>query len=198
MAKAKNPPSAVAPIAGLLPVQWKHHMDTDEDWTERLENVGEAGVGEVIAALDHGDAEIRALACSLAYAIGVAGLGAHAARTVARVAELADGDPKPKVRNRARTVHEGLAGEMQRVAIHRELPWLAGYTEAALPHATAALDDPRAAVRLQVYLWWINAAAVPADTRKIVADKLAALIDRETDAIARRAAQLACAQLRGA
>lgn len=198
MAKPKTPAAAAAPIAGATPVQWKHHMDTDEDWTERLDGIGDAAVLEVIAALDHGDAEVRALACSLSYAIGVAGLGEHAEHTVARLAALAGGDPKAKVRNRARTVHEGLHGELQRVALHRELPWLARYAEAAVPQAIAALADPRAAVRLQVYLWWTHAAALPAELRTTVADRLAGQIDRETDAITRRAAQLACDHLRGA
>ena len=197
MAKPRKAPPADVSIAGFTPAEWKQHMDTDEDWTERLEGASEAKVREVIAALDHADAEVRALACSMAYAIGVSGLGQHAGTTVARLAAIAEGDPKPKVRSRARVVHEGMSGELQRATIRRELPWLTEYSEAALPQAVAALDDPRDFVRLQVYMWWANAAAIPAATRTKVADKLATLAGRETDDVTRRAAELAHAHVRG-
>lgn len=198
MAKLRRAPSADVRIAGFTPAEWKQHMDTDEDWTERLEGAPEASVLEVIAALDHADADVRALACSLAYAIGVSGLGAHADRTVARLSAIAEGDPKPKVRSRARVVHEGLAGELQRATIRRELPWLTEWSEAAVPQAVAALDDARDYVRLQVYMWWANAASIPASVRPAVADKLAQLATRETDEVTRRAAELAHAHVRGA
>jgi hypothetical protein len=172
-------------------------MDTDEDWTERLENASESQVREAIAALEHGDAEVRALACNLVYAIGIEGLGANAQSTIARLAALAQSDAKAKVKNRARIVHEGLAGDLQRAEIRRELPWLAAYAKDAWPKAVGALDDARVAVRLQVYLWWTNAPQIPADVRASAAAKLAAQCERETDDVTRRAAQLALAQVRG-
>jgi hypothetical protein len=197
VAKPRKESTSNVTIAGLSPAQWKHHMDTDEDWTERVENASEAQVLEVVAALDHADADVRALACNIAYAIGVGGLGSHAQSTVTRLAALAESDPKPKVRNRARVVHEGLAGELERAAIRRELPWLAAYSEDAAPQAAAAIDDAREGVRLQVYLWWANASAIPAAIRAEVAGKLAVQAERETDELTRRAAQLAHAHVRG-
>jgi hypothetical protein len=131
------------------------------------------------------------------YAIGVAGLGDRAPSAVVRLAALAAGDANNKVRNRARIVHEGLAGELERVAVRRELPWLAAFAEDALPEALAALDDPREPVRLQVYLWLANAPAIPAKVGATIADKLAAQAERETDDVTRRAAQLAYAHVRG-
>lgn len=197
MAKPRSSATSTEVIAGFTPAQWKQHMDTDEDWTERLEGIGEAAVREVVAALGHADAELRILACNLAYAIGVDGLGAHAAEVVTTLEALAAKDGKPKVRTRARLVHEGLAGDLERAAIRRELPWLGGYSEAAIPAAIAAIEDPRPAVRLQVYLWWSNAKAVPAEVGRAVAAKLAAAIDRESDPVTRRAAELARANVAG-
>lgn len=197
MAKPRSSATSTEVIAGFTSAQWKQHMDTDEDWTERLEGVDQAAVREVVAALGHADAELRILACNLAYAIGVDGLGPHAGEAVTTLEALAAKDTKPKVRSRARLVHEGLAGDLERAAIRRELPWLGGHSEAAIPAAIAAMDDPRPTVRLQVYLWWSNAKAVPAEAARAVAAKLAAVIDRETDPVTRRAAELARANVAG-
>jgi hypothetical protein len=198
VAKAKKGSGSSVKIAGWTPDEWQAHMDADEDWTERLEGASEAKVLEAIAALDHAEASVRALACNLVYAIGVDGLGDHASRTVARLSELSQGDSAVKVRNRARIVHEGLAGEVERAAIRREMPWLSGYAENALPQATAALADPRQPVRLQVYLWWANATGVPSKARTGAAEAIAAALDAETDEVTHRAAQIALAHLRGA
>jgi F0F1-type ATP synthase membrane subunit c/vacuolar-type H+-ATPase subunit K len=195
MAKSRKTSSAPLTIAGLTTDQWKHHMDVDEDWTERLEGIGEPAVREVLGALEHADADVRALAASLAYGIGAAGLGGHAAGVVARLADVAERDPKAKVRNRARVVHESLAGEVERAAIRREHPWLEAYASEALSAAEAAIDDPREAVRLQVYLWWTSAVAVSPEVRPVIVAKLAAGVERETDDVVRRAAQLAHAHL---
>src|SRR5687767_1125022 len=118
-------------------------MDADEDWTERLEGATEEHIREAIAALGNDDAAVRALACNLVYAIGVPALGDHAPEAVERLAALASGDGNAKVRNRARIVHEGMAGELERAAIRNEFPWLAAFAEDALPKAVAALDDAR-------------------------------------------------------
>jgi hypothetical protein len=196
VAKSRKTSSSTEPIAGLTPEQWKHHMHTDEDWTERLEGASEASVREVVAALEHADAEVRGLACNMVYAVGVEALGEHAVNAVARLHALSQEDRNAKVRNRARIVHEGIAGELERIQIRRELPWLAAFSEDALPRAAAAIDDTRDAVRLQVYLWWANATAIPAAMRTEVADKIAARAERETDEVTRRAAQLAHAHVR--
>jgi hypothetical protein len=198
VAKAKKGSGSSVTIAGWTPDEWQAHMDADEDWTERLEGASEPKVLEAIAALDHGEASVRALACNLVYAIGIEGLGEHASRTVARLFELAHGDSAVKVRNRARIVHEGLAGELERAAIRREMPWLSAYSEHALPKATAGLADPRQPVRLQVYLWWANATGVPSKARAAAIEAIAAALDAETDEITHRAAQIALAHLRGA
>lgn len=197
MGKARKGSGSSETIAGWTPDEWQSHMNVDEDWTERLEGASEAKVLEAITALEHPDAKVRALACNLVYAIGVEGLGEHAARTVARLHALAQGDSVAKVRNRARIVHEGMAGEVERAAIRREMPWLSAYAEHALPQATAALADARQSVRLQVYLWWANATSVPTKIRTSVGDTIAAQLDAETDEVTHQAAQIALAHLRG-
>jgi hypothetical protein len=173
-------------------------MDADEDWTERLEGASEEHIREAIAALGNDDAGVRALACNLVYAIGVPALGEHAPGAVERLAALASSDGNARVRNRARIVHEGMAGELERASIRTEFPWLAEFAEDALPKAVAALDDTRESVRLQVYMWWCNAGTIPAAIRKSAADKLGALAGRETDEVTRRAAQLALAHVQAA
>lgn len=195
MAKAASGSSVT--IAGFTVAEWKKHMDTDEDWTERLEHANDTSVREVVGALDHEDVEVRGLACNMVYAIGIEALGTHAQATVDKLAALAERDSKPKIRNRARVVHEGLAGELERATIRRDLPWLAEYSEAAVPKAVAAIDDARAPVRLQVYLWLANAGAIPADARATLATKLGAQIERETDDVTRRAAEIALAHVKG-
>ncbi|MBX7080936.1 MAG: hypothetical protein K1X88_17185 [Nannocystaceae bacterium] len=194
---AKKTPSASVTIAGFTVEQWKQHMDEDEDWTERLEDAPDARVAEVVAALDHADADVRGLACNLAYALGVEGLRGHAEAAVERLANLSRSDPKPKVKSRARVVHETLAADLQRAAIRRELPWLGAWDPAAVPAAIAALQDPREAVRVQVYLWWSNAGTVPASARGDAATALRRAAERETDATARHLASLAVAALGG-
>jgi hypothetical protein len=196
VAKARKSPGVDVTIAGFTPAQWKQHQDTDEDWTERLDGASEAAVRDVVQALEHADATVRALACNLAYALGVAGLGDHAPAAVERLAVMAQ-DDKVKVRNRARIVHETLATELERTAILREHPWLSGFDPAALPQAIAALDDARPLVRLQTYLWWANASEIPSAARADALTKLAASATRETDDVARRAAEIAHAVLRG-
>ena len=196
MAKSRKSSAPTPPIAGFTPEQWKKHMDVDEDWTERLIGASEAHVGEVLAALDDADATVRGLACNLAYALGVEGLGTRAAQAVERLATLAQSDPAKKVRTRAAVVHEGLAGALEHATIRGELPWLAGYDPDVLPAAIAAIEDARAAVRLQVYLWWANAAAIPQAARAAASDRLAARLEQETDAMTRRAAELALGHVR--
>lgn len=203
MAKAAKSPAsrdAATPtvkLAGFTPAEWKQHMDVDEDWTERLEGASAATVAEIVAALDHGDGEVRLLACNLVYALGLDGLADATTDAIARVGALASGETKAKIRARARLVHESLSADLQRAQIRRELPWLAGFSADAIAAATAAIDDPRDTVRVQVYVWWANAGAVPAAARGGIADKLAAAAGRETDPIAKRAAELAQAHVRG-
>lgn len=183
-------------LVGFTVAEWKQHMDVDEDWTERLEGATPEATDEVIAALGHTDADVRLLACNLVYALGIAGLGDAAATAVARVGELAARETKSKIRSRARLVHESLTSDLQRAQINRELPWLTGFSASAIADATTALDDSREAVRLQVYVWWANAGAVPAAAREVVAVKLAAAIAKENDPLTRRAAELALAHMR--
>lgn len=197
MAKPRKPSAPAAAIAGFTPAEWKQHMDTDEDWTERLEGAPEPSVREVIGALDHEGADVRALACNLAYALGVDGLGAHADAAVERLAALAQGDKNAKVRSRARLVHESLAGELERAAVRRELPWLAAFDPSATDAAFAAGEDPRDAVRLQVYLWWANATTLDPQTAAKATKALKAAVDRESDPVLRQAGEIALARLRG-
>ncbi len=196
MAAKKPPPSSVT-IAGFTPAQWKQHMDEDEDWTERLEDASADRVAEVVAALAHADAEVRGLACNLAYALGADGLGAHADAAVRQLASLASGDPKPKVKSRARLVHETLAADLQRARIRRELPWLAAWDPEQVAAATAALGDGRDAVRLQVYLWFSNAGATPPTVRAAAATALRAAAGKEQDPTLRHAVSLAIAAMGG-
>lgn len=196
---ASSDPSAreATKLVGFTVAEWKQHMDTDEDWTERLEGAGAAATSEVIDALAHADADVRLLACNLVYALGVTGLGDAAATAVTRTAELAARETKAKIRSRARLVHETLSADLQRAQIRREFPWLTGFSADALAGATAALDDPREPVRLQVYVWWANAGAVGAATREVIAGRLIAAVARESDPLTRRAAELALSHVRG-
>ncbi len=198
MANAKQSTTVAVSIAGFTPEQWKQHMDTDEDWTERLDGVGEAAVREVLVALQHAEADVRALACNLVYAIGIDGLGGHANEAVELLAKLVAGESKAKVKARARMVHDSMAEELSRVTIRREMPWLASYAAAALPAAIGALADERPAVRLQVYVWLSNAGAIGAEHRAVLVGRLEAAVGRETDAISKRAAELALERARQA
>lgn len=195
---AKKPSEAAdVMLAGFTVEQWKQHMDQDEDWTERIEGADAASVQGVVEALAHAHADVRLLACNLIYALGADGLGAHGDAAVARLAELAANEPKVKVRTRARLVHEAVAQAQLRAAIHREFPWLRDTSGDAAVQALAALDDARAPVRLHVYLWWVNAAKPATASRTAAAQKLAALVERETEPELRHAASLALARVRG-
>lgn len=196
MAKAKQSAAASVPIAGFTPDEWKQHMDTDEDWTERLDGVGEPAIREVLAALQHADVDVRALACNLVYAIGIDGLGAHASEAVDVLAKLVASEGKAKVKARARMIHDSMAEELLRATIRRDMPWLASYAADAVPAATAALLDERAAVRLQVYVWITNAGAIPAAHRPALLERLQGASGRETDPVSKRAAELALDRVR--
>ncbi len=196
MGKTRKSSAFSSTIAGFTPEQWKQHMDTDEEWTDRLTGVADAQVLEIVAALEHGDAAVRGLACNLAYALGVEGLGARAPEAVERLATLAQSDPVAKVKKHAGIVHEGLAGALERATMRREMPWLAGYDPDVVPAAISAIDDARASVRLQVYLWWANAPTIPDDARAAAEDRLVARIAQENDPMTRRAAELALGHVR--
>lgn len=189
MAKAARKSDSV-PLAGFTVAEWKHHMDHDEDWSERLDGADDAIVREIVDALRHTDAAVRALACNLVYGLGVSGLGVHATSAVETLGNLGE-DKDKKVRTRARLVHETLASELARANVQAEFPWLQAYDPGAHGAALAALDDTRDEVRLQTCLWWAHAADVPSDVGSTVADKLSALIARESDDVRRRAAELA-------
>lgn len=184
-------------LAGFTVEQWKQHMDQDEDWTERIEGADAASVRGIVEALAHANADVRLLACNLIYALGADGLGAQGDVAVTRLAELAANEPKVKLRTRARLVHEAVAQAQQRAAIHREFPWLGDSSGDAAAQALAALDDARARVRLHVYLWWVNAAKPATASRTAAAQKLAGLVERESEPELRQAASLALARVRG-
>jgi hypothetical protein len=90
-------------------------------------------------------------------------------------------------------VHESLAGEVERAAVRREMPWLAAFSADAVPQALAALADPREAARLQVYLWWAAAAVIAPEARASAIEAISGR--REVDPVLRQAADLALAHL---
>ena len=198
MPKPRKPAADVTDtIAGFTPAMWKKHMDTDEDWTERLEGAPEASVREVVDALGHTSAEVSGLACNLVYALGVTGLGTHVSEAIVRLATLRDGDRQAKVRSRAKIVHESLAGEVERAAIRRALPWLAAFDPAAVPAATRALDDGSDAARLQVYLWWANTEGLDANARASALEALETRAATEVEPLLKQAAAIAMGRVRG-
>jgi hypothetical protein len=196
MAKARGKADDTVAVAGFTVAQWKHHMDHDEDWTERLDGAGDAVVAEIVGALGHAEPNVRALACNLVYAVGVRGLGGRAAVAIEQLGELAASDKNKKVRTRAGLVHESMASELQRANIRQELAWLDGYDPAAHPQALEAIADPRDEVRLQTYLWWANVSGVPGDVGRDAVAKLMRQVECETDDLRRRAAEIARDHLR--
>jgi hypothetical protein len=83
--------------------QWRYQMKFTE-WSAMLDGASEATVREVIAALGHADAETRRVACKLAGALGVAGLGKNLIACCGRLRALAELDPDDHVRACAREV----------------------------------------------------------------------------------------------
>ena len=177
-------------VAGWTVKQWQQMM-RDIEWSVMLDGAGDKSVDEVVAALEHADPEVRALACKLTDALGVTGLGLRAELGLERLRQLATADPDKGVRVLAKQAGDDLAAAILREAVRAEFPWIVNFNSASFPQALAALDDERRPVRLEVYSWWSNAWEVPADMRAKVKEKLSQIVDRESDPLTREVGHLA-------
>jgi hypothetical protein len=160
--------------------QWLYLMRSS-DWSVMIDGAGDETVTEVLAALDHRDAKVRAVACKLVGAMGTYSLKQRGNACVARLGALAAGDPDKRVRAEAKQVAADLAEQIEREAIRAEFPWITNFRSDAVTTALAALDDPRPAVRLEVASWFAHAWELTASVRRKALVKLTRLAERATD-----------------